>query len=151
MEEKANDLRAWIFFFFLFRAAKGSQARGLIGATAAGLHHSQATQDLSHICDLHHSSRQRQILNPMIEARDRTWNPMVPSRFVSAAPRRELPQSMKMKLASWRLLPFSSPSSPRMQSKSYNKLKSRLNYPSESSCLVLHVYDVFRSCYFFFF
>jgi len=30
------------------------------------------TQDLSHICDLHHSSRQRQTLNPLSEARD--WN-----------------------------------------------------------------------------
>ena len=29
-------------------------------------------QDLSLICDLHHSSQQRQILNPMSEARDRT-------------------------------------------------------------------------------
>ena len=31
-----------------------------------------AMQDLSHICDLHHSSRQRQILNPVIEDRDQT-------------------------------------------------------------------------------
>ena len=29
-----------------------------------------ATQDLSHVCDLHHSSRQCQILNPLSEARD---------------------------------------------------------------------------------
>ena len=32
-----------------------------------------ATQDLSRICDLRHNSWQRQILNPLIEARDRTW------------------------------------------------------------------------------
>ena len=31
-----------------------------------------ATQDLSHICDLHHSSQQPQILNPLSEARDQT-------------------------------------------------------------------------------
>ena len=31
-----------------------------------------AAQDLSCICDLHHSSRQCQILNPLSEARDRT-------------------------------------------------------------------------------
>ena len=31
-----------------------------------------ATQDMSHICDLHHSSQQSQILNPLSEARDRT-------------------------------------------------------------------------------
>ena len=49
------------FFFFPFRAAPlaygGSQARGQIGAIAAGLHH---------------SSRQRRILNLLGEARDRT-------------------------------------------------------------------------------
>ena len=31
-----------------------------------------ATQDPSHSCDLHHSSRQYLILNPLSEARDRT-------------------------------------------------------------------------------
>ena len=31
-----------------------------------------ATPDVSHICDLHHSSWQHQIFNPMIGARDRT-------------------------------------------------------------------------------
>ena len=31
------------------------------------------------ICDLHHSSRQRRILNPLREARDQTCNLMVPS------------------------------------------------------------------------
>ena len=38
-----------------------------------------ATQDPSHICDLHHSSQQRQKLNPLSEARDQTGNLMVPS------------------------------------------------------------------------
>ena len=38
-----------------------------------------AMQDLSQLCDLHHSSRQRQILNPQCEARDQTLNFMVPS------------------------------------------------------------------------
>ena len=32
----------------------------------------RAMQDLSHICDLHHSSWQRWILNPLSEARDQT-------------------------------------------------------------------------------
>ena len=60
-----------IFFMCvcLFRAAPeahgGSQARAQIRAVAAGLCH-------SHICNLYHSSRQRQILNPLSEARDRT-------------------------------------------------------------------------------
>ena len=31
------------------------------------------TPDLSRICDLHHSSQQRQILNPLSEARDQTF------------------------------------------------------------------------------
>ena len=33
------------------------------------------------VCDLHHSSRQCQILSPLIEARDRTHNLMVPRRI----------------------------------------------------------------------
>ena len=39
------------------------------------------TQDLSPVCDLHHSSQQRWILNPLSEARDRTHNLMVPSQI----------------------------------------------------------------------
>ena len=50
------------FFFFHFRAiptaCESSQAGGLIGATAAGIHH---------------RSQQRQILNPLSEARDGTY------------------------------------------------------------------------------
>jgi len=38
-----------------------------------------ATQDLSCICNPYHSSRQRWILNPLIEVRDRTHNLLVPS------------------------------------------------------------------------
>ena len=62
--------------FWLFRATPaaygGSQARGWIGATVASLCHRPATPDLSHVCYLHHSSWQCQILNPLNEARDRT-------------------------------------------------------------------------------
>ena len=39
----------------------------------------EATQDLSLVCDLHHSSGQRLILNPLSKARDRTHNLTVPS------------------------------------------------------------------------
>ena len=47
-----------LFFFFLFTAASAaygrSQARGQIGAAAAGLQHTAtATPDPSAICDLH--------------------------------------------------------------------------------------------------
>ena len=41
-----------------------------------------ATPDLSLVCDLHHSSRQCRILNPLRKARDRTRNLMVPSRIL---------------------------------------------------------------------
>ena len=39
-----------------------------------------ATWDLRHLCDLHHSSQQRRILNPQIEARDQTQILMDPSQ-----------------------------------------------------------------------
>ena len=52
-----------IFSFFVFRATPeangGSQARGQIRAVAAGLHHSHSHSGSSHVCNLHHSSRQR--------------------------------------------------------------------------------------------
>ena len=38
-----------------------------------------ATPDLSRICNLHHSSRQRRILNALSKASDRTSNLVVPS------------------------------------------------------------------------
>ena len=38
-----------------------------------------ATQDLSLVCKLHHSSQQCHILNPLSKARDRACNVMVPS------------------------------------------------------------------------
>ena len=50
----------------------GSQARGRIGAVAAHLHHSRETRDPSHVCNLHHSSWQRWILNSLSKARGRT-------------------------------------------------------------------------------
>ena len=74
----------FFFFFCLFAiswaapvAYGGSQARGPIGAVATGLHqrHSNAGSEPCH------SSQQRQILNPLSEARDRTRNLMVPSRI----------------------------------------------------------------------
>ena len=41
-----------------------------------------ATQDLSHVCDLYHSSQQRQSLNPLSKAaRDRTCHLMVPNQI----------------------------------------------------------------------
>ena len=64
------------FFFKLFRAAPlaygSSQARGRIGATSANLCRSHSNGDPSRICDLHHSSWQLWIPNPLSKARDQT-------------------------------------------------------------------------------
>ena len=62
------------FFRAAPKAYGDSQARGLIGAVAAGLHQSC-------ICDLHHSSWQHWILNPLREAKDGTCNLMVSSQI----------------------------------------------------------------------
>ena len=73
----------YYYFLSFSRAAPtafgGSQARGLIGAVVAGLGQSHSNVGSSYICDLHHSSQQHQILNPLSEARDQTYNLMVPS------------------------------------------------------------------------
>ena len=42
-----------------------------------------ATPDLNHVCDLHHSSREHWILNPLNEARDRTHVLMDTSRILN--------------------------------------------------------------------
>ena len=57
------------FFFFCFlvpRLGLQSELHLLAYTTVT------ATRDLSRVCDLHHSSRKRQILNPLREARDQT-------------------------------------------------------------------------------
>ena len=79
------QLFIYLLFFCLCRVAAmaygDSQARGLIGATAANLCQSHRMPDQSHVCNLHHSSRQCWILNPLSEARDRTCNLTVPSQI----------------------------------------------------------------------
>ena len=71
------------FFFCLLRAALkaygGSQARGQIGAAAYAI--ATTMPHPRHICNLHHSSWQCQILSSLSEARDRTRNLMVTPRF----------------------------------------------------------------------
>ena len=70
------------FFFFLtlhvqhmeiFRLGVKSELPAYATATAM--------QDLSHICNLHHSSQQCWMLNPLSKARDWTHNLTVPSRI----------------------------------------------------------------------
>ena len=63
-----NWWKPHFFFFLLFRAVpktyEGSQARGQTTATALW--------DLSHICNLYHSSWQSWIPKPLSKARDQT-------------------------------------------------------------------------------
>ena len=49
------------------------------------------TQNLSHICNLHHSSHQHQILNPLSEARDQT-RILMDTSLLPAEPQSELPE-----------------------------------------------------------
>ena len=69
-----------LFFFspfgFYAPAAYGSpQAKGRIRDIAASLRPATATRDPSHICDLHHSSQHRRILDLLGEVRD--WTPVL--------------------------------------------------------------------------
>ena len=52
-----------------------------------------ATQDPSGICNLHHSSQQCRILNPLSEARDRTYSSWMLVGFVTDEPRQKLQDS----------------------------------------------------------
>ena len=77
-----------VFFVCLsFRVAPtaygGSQARDHIEAVAACLCHSNARSEPP--CDLHHSSQQCWILNPLSEARDGTCV-LMDIRFISTEP-----------------------------------------------------------------
>ena len=49
-----------------------------------------ATPDLNRVCNLHHSSRQRRILNPLSEARDQIYVPMDTRPMHFPEPQREL-------------------------------------------------------------
>ena len=73
-----------VCIFCIFRAApmtyESSQARHQIGAEAEAYATARAMQDASLVCDLHHSSQQRWILNPLSKVRDQTHNLMDISR-----------------------------------------------------------------------
>ena len=80
------------FLRFMAYPMACSQSRCRIGATAASLCHSHsntATQDPSRILDLHHSSWQLGILNPLNEARDRTHILMDSTHSLTNEPWRE--------------------------------------------------------------
>ena len=59
-----------------------------------------AMPDPSNVCDLHHSSQQCQILNPLSKAMDQTESPWRLVRFVSTEPQQELPPSLLCSRAS---------------------------------------------------
>ena len=46
-------------------------------------------QDLSHICELHHRSRQWGILNPLSKARINPTSSWILARFISTEPQQE--------------------------------------------------------------
>ena len=80
-----NFIYLFIYLFLLFRTAPsadgGSQARGQLELQLLTYATATATQDPSHVCNLHHSSQQHQVLNPLSEARDQPLNLMVPRRI----------------------------------------------------------------------
>ena len=88
-----NENLEMLFFFFPFCHFFGPLPRHMevprLGVESELLPpayaRAAATQDPRHIYDLHHSSRQRRIVNPLSKARDRT-----PQGFINTEPRREL-------------------------------------------------------------
>ena len=78
-----------LFFFFLIFFFLGPHPRHIEVPRLGGELELQlpayatatATSDLSPICDLHHSSWQRRILNPLSKVRGRTSNLTVPSQI----------------------------------------------------------------------
>ena len=66
-----------LFFFLLFRAAHAALEIPRLGVESELqlLAYTTATEtlDMSYMCDLHHSSWQHRVLNPLKEARDQTY------------------------------------------------------------------------------
>ena len=77
----------WLFFRATLAAYGGSQARGLIGATAASLCHSHSNAR-SELC-LWPTLQLPATPDPQPTEQDQGWNPKS-SGFVSAAPQQEL-------------------------------------------------------------
>ena len=77
-------LFVFVFVFFCFLGPHwqhigGSQAQGRIRVILPAYVTATAMPDQSPVCNLHHSSQQRWILNTLSKARDGTGNHMVPS------------------------------------------------------------------------
>ena len=86
------ELKCSIYFFFRATPAAygGSQAGGQLELQLPACTTATAMWDPSRICDLHHSSWQRRILNPLSKARDRTRVLVDTSQVVTAEPQWEL-------------------------------------------------------------
>ena len=73
---RQHQIKFFLFFFLhlSFRAAdvayEGSQARVKLELQLLAYTTAAVMPDLSRVFDLYHSSRQRQILHPLIKARD---------------------------------------------------------------------------------
>ena len=94
-----RDPRKIIFFFLLFRASpvayRSSQARGQIGATAAGLHHSNSNTGSELRLPLTPQFRQCWFPNLLCKARDGTHILMDPSQIRFSCATTETPQVFK--------------------------------------------------------
>ena len=84
----------FFFFFFLGPHGQHMEVPKLAGKPELQLPAyitATATPGPSCVCDLHHSSRQHQILNPQSKARDQTHVLMGPHGFVTTEPQQALP------------------------------------------------------------
>ena len=90
------DKYNFFFFFCLFRAAPRHMLFPRLGVKSElqllAYTPGTATWDLSHICNLHHSSQQLQILNTLTNAGDQTCILMDTSPI--AEPQQELPNTI---------------------------------------------------------
>ena len=85
--------RLFFFFFFLWPHPQHMEVPRLgveLELQLLACITATATPDLSHIWDLHHSSRQCQILNTLSEVRDQPSTSCFLVGFISAVPQREL-------------------------------------------------------------
>ena len=73
-----------VFFFFLglhMQHMEAPKLGAMLELQLPAYTTATATQDPSSVCDLYHSSWQRQILDPLREARDRTLKLIVPTQI----------------------------------------------------------------------
>ena len=95
----------WVFFFFFAFLPFSWAALAAYGGSQAGVEsepqslayaRATATLDLSLVCDLHHSSWQRQILNPLSKVGDQTRILVDPSQDLPPPPRHNGNSSIRL-------------------------------------------------------